>query len=498
MLTFRGLRFIVALAFPALAAACGGADATLAPADTSGVDVPEAPDAALGPSAPDASSGDGPDVGDRASPSVGSEPFSVSLAVGQRDVNGNFIGGTELVNLADYGGRLYAGNGYWEDVPGTDPPSGPQVLVLDAPKAAWRQDHVFSDTDASGQLVYGRLTALNALTFTTDARGAALHSPVTMLVVGLERRVAGANGAVFARADDGSWTQLAVNLPAGLSVRALTVHRDAATGADELFIGAGKGEDNTSAGAIFTAAYDPAAPGRLRVAASPEFTGFVNRVMTFADANGTLLFAAKPGLYARTEGPTPTWSQVASTPTRPDPNSVRDSRNSGVRGLTVLGGSAPAVLGGLEGTSGPILRFDANAGFSPTVDVNVGDVLLRSWGMGQRQYVISAYNDMPAIADPTTGTSVNVIGLQAYNPSRPSSAWYLVRSAQGDYALHEVSALTNLSPYGLVAIRATHVSPFAEDRGQAVYMGGCDADYRPSHNTAWLYRVGSKTVLAAP
>ncbi len=436
--------------------------------------------------------------GELQSASVGrraNEPFTVSLQVGQHDLNGHFIGGTELINLADYGGKLYAGNGYWMDAPGGAPASGPQILVLDSPRGRWTEEHAFSDVDAEGKLVFGRLTALKTLTFATDGRGTPLTPPVTMLVVGLERRQAGSSGAIFARSERGRWTQIDGAIPAPFSVRALAVHRDDITGIDSLFVGAGAGESGQNKGAIYRGVFDPTAKGRIRVDATPEVTHFENRVMAFAEAAGRLLFSAKPGLYARTDGPNPSWTLAASVPTPVDPNAVRDGRNSGLRGLTVIGGNSPVVLGGLEGVGGPILRFDPSAAFAPSTEARIGDLLLPAWGLGPRQYIISAYNDMPRAMDPVSMRGINLIGLQAHNPSKPTSAWYLVRRETGDYTLHEVPALTPQSPYGLVAVRTIHVSPFPEDRGEVLYMGGCDADFRPSHNTAWLYRVGLRTAL---
>src|SRR6266446_5692113 len=46
--------------------------------------------------------------------------FAVSFTAGARDDAGRFMGGTEMRVLAAHGGRLYAGNGYWEDQPGPD------------------------------------------------------------------------------------------------------------------------------------------------------------------------------------------------------------------------------------------------------------------------------------------------------------------------------------------------------------------------------------------
>jgi hypothetical protein len=44
--------------------------------------------------------------------------FEVSFQPGSRDGAGRFMGGTEMRVLAAHGGKLFAGNGYWEDTPG--------------------------------------------------------------------------------------------------------------------------------------------------------------------------------------------------------------------------------------------------------------------------------------------------------------------------------------------------------------------------------------------
>jgi hypothetical protein len=44
--------------------------------------------------------------------------FEVSFQPGSRDGVGRFMGGTEMRVLAAHGGKLFAGNGYWEDTPG--------------------------------------------------------------------------------------------------------------------------------------------------------------------------------------------------------------------------------------------------------------------------------------------------------------------------------------------------------------------------------------------
>ena len=71
--------------------------------------------------------------------------FAVSFQAGLRDEVGRFMGGTEMRVLAGHAGKLYAGNGYWEDTQGPKGRQGSQILVLDGPGARWRVDHDFDD-----------------------------------------------------------------------------------------------------------------------------------------------------------------------------------------------------------------------------------------------------------------------------------------------------------------------------------------------------------------
>jgi hypothetical protein len=59
------------------------------------------------------------------------EAFTVSFTPGSRDEAGRFMGGTEMRVLATHAGKLYAGNGYWEDRPGPEGLQGAEILVLD-------------------------------------------------------------------------------------------------------------------------------------------------------------------------------------------------------------------------------------------------------------------------------------------------------------------------------------------------------------------------------
>jgi hypothetical protein len=56
--------------------------------------------------------------------------FQVSFTPGSRNNAGRFMGGTEMRVLTTHGGKLYAGNGYWEDQSGPERLQDAEILVL--------------------------------------------------------------------------------------------------------------------------------------------------------------------------------------------------------------------------------------------------------------------------------------------------------------------------------------------------------------------------------
>ena len=99
----------------------------------------------------------------------------VSYSAGGRDAAGVFMGGTELRALVSYRGKLYAGNGYWEDRPGEEGRQGAEILVLDALDARWRVEHVFGEWISRERRRDLAISALGGATFETDGAGAALR-----------------------------------------------------------------------------------------------------------------------------------------------------------------------------------------------------------------------------------------------------------------------------------------------------------------------------------
>src|SRR5580693_4509088 len=96
------------------------------------------------------------------------EDFQLSYMAGGRDAAGHFMGGTEMRLLVAHGGRLFAGNGYWEDRPGPEGMQGAQILVLDAPGANWRVDHQFDERNGNGRPRDLAVGALSDIRFATD------------------------------------------------------------------------------------------------------------------------------------------------------------------------------------------------------------------------------------------------------------------------------------------------------------------------------------------
>ena len=431
------------------------------------------------------------------------DDFQISYAAGGRDEVGRFMGGTELRLLVPHGGRLYAGNGYWEDRPGPEGVQGAQILVLDGPGGRWRVDHAFDERMANGRPRDLAVGALAEAKFATEGNGAALPRPVSLLIASNWDLTGAAR--IFTRDDaTGAWaaTTLAQDRPAPdflPQIRSFGSHRDRSTGADLVFAGHGPR-------GIFSGSYDAAAPGHIRWSGAPEFdattvpNGFSGlagrlRVSSFAEANGRLYAAVGQQIYERIDGTSPQW-RLVYTNRRPGHS------ETGLRGLTAVPGAAGDVLlAAVEGNAGRVVRVDPRDG-SEATELDLTDFLARAWGM-RVAYTITAYNDMTKI-----GNAV-LLGTQAFIPRNTpiaaghsvfdvgygqieSGAWYAVRWPNGRYELHRVTA-DFAQP--AVATRTMVASPFANDA--AIYFGGYDACKAPAHNTAWVAHASVAAALGA-
>src|SRR6266702_6411009 len=133
------------------------------------------------------------------------DDFQVSYAAGSPDEAGRFAGGTEMRLLVAHAGRLYAGNGYWEDRPGPEGRQDAQILVLDRADGRWRVDQGFEERLANGRVRDLAVGALTEAVFATDRIGELLPRPVQLLLASTWNLTGTAR--IFTRNDaSGAWT----------------------------------------------------------------------------------------------------------------------------------------------------------------------------------------------------------------------------------------------------------------------------------------------------
>jgi hypothetical protein len=442
--------------------------------------------------------------------------FRLAFAAGSVDTSGRFMGGTEIRVLAAHGGKLYAGNGYWEDRPGPEGLQGAQILVLDGAGVCWRVDHAFDERMPSGRPRDLAISALAEVSFATDQTGARLPKPVSLLIASTWD-LTGAT-RIFSHDDaTGVWatTTLALDrtepdfLP---QIRSFAVHRDRRTGIDLVFAG----QDPRG---IFSGGYDATLPVRIRWGTAPEldishistsaFPGLAGRlrVSSFAECNNRLYAAVGQQIYERIDGPEPQWRLVY---TNPHPG----HSETGLRGLTAIPspsgtGTGEVLLAAVEGNAARLVRVDPREG-SETTDLDLTDFLNNAW-QTRVGYVIAVYNDMTKVRDPQRGDLI-FMGLEAFIPPRspvPSGhrvvdvghgrldagAWYLVRYPGGRYDLRQITAGPSTGR-ALVATRTIRGTPFSND-GSTLYFGGYDANKAPAHNTAWIFCASLAAVFGA-
>jgi arylformamidase len=428
--------------------------------------------------------------------------FTKDYFPGTKDAAGPALVGTEMMNFASHGGRLYAGLGNRNLSDHAQVREGAQIIVKDAAEAPWQVEHQFPHTSP-------RVNALLSATFTTDAAGHELHPPVSMLIAAPSDEDSHETGKVawataWTRDDaSGAWTKTRVYSATARkpACRSLTVYRDAVTGVCHLFAGA-------SHGAIYRAVCDPAAPGRLRWEKQPELDG-TGRVMAFAECEGALYAACglrktgegvNGGLYRRSDGPRPGWARVYQWP-MPDRRGGSDEALL-MRGLTAVPASDGRgdMLLGTRAWPGVIERIDPRDNHRVTVELNLKDYFAKAWHLpSYTGPSLSAYNRITPWTVPGAGERVHLIGVAVAHPTEGhtpphNGSWYLVRNADGRYCHGYINDSAHPLPAGqnLRGTRAIEVSPFAADTGRVLYFGGADIGKQISLDTAWIYNATLK------
>jgi hypothetical protein len=449
------------------------------------------------------------------------EGWSTSFVAGCFDRNGKFAGGSQVMHLVPHKGALFAANGYWMDgrnvwYGGKDPNAGwAQVLRLSGANEPWTVDLELGPKHLRTEL-------LKSVTFTLDGNGRPLAAPVTLLLASTYDGD-GSRGVTFFVRDDerGSWIPNKI-INSGVSgqrgedksVRAAAVYRDRITGLERLFLSVG-------IHGIYSGRYDPTLPGSIAWAPAPEpGTTTATRILSIVEANDSLFFSDGTRILRRIDGPSPRYVQVADlsgeVPSRTD-RGVFESIG-GIRGLSAIDGSVAGKQSlifmwhpGPQTSKGCVLRLDPqpDGSYSLVREACLAELISKYLDDAPVYRVAGAYNKFMPLRDPRSNETVYALGLEtllavtsgdrrfgplmAHNMRYPkgggfyAGAMYALRDARGRWRVGEANGKYQPGQPELVSVYDIALSPFSEPGRQTVYLGGYDANFFPSSDTAWVY-----------
>lgn len=419
--------------------------------------------------------------------------------------SGQALGGTEFRNLVAHKGQLFGGLEAFNDNP---PPGQPvqtaRIVMKPSASAPWRIDRSFDEPLPAGvsppagrpRIRHEGVTALASISFNNDGNGRPLATPQTILFAGLRDFLKGIS--FYVRNDsNGSWSeQLVETLPTTQStVRAFGSHRDKVTGADLIFVGANPG--GIYSGSLSSAgALNMRAPAELSV--TPTTRGEAVRPTAFAECGGDIFSTIAPYVYRRIDGPSPRWEIIFDYSAQFTP-ATADSGSSGLRGLTCVDmpGGGLSLITGFEGP-GQVLRFDRNSSgafvLATASEYNANTALSAVSGTSVT-YSVLANNLFTPLTNPDTGQTAHLMTVQT-RPNLSDDAFYAIRSGDGSYRLSRITS--SALGFPLRSTRTAVVSPFPEENGSVVYLGGFDVVDTPNRNSAYVVRAGLRTVLGLP
>ena len=248
-------------------------------------------------------------------------------------VGGKFLGGSEVLQMVQHKGALYATVGYWEDgnniwYGGTNNNAWGQILKLGSATATWQQDHALSASHLRPEII-------KSVVFTKDALGNTMPNPDTVLIAAAYSTnfiTSTVYVNVFVRNDaTGLWDKKLIHqggFPAGenYSVRDMEIFLDPITGKERIYISIGtKG--------IFTGAYKASVTGKIVWNATPEIATIGIRPLGIVTANDSLYFSSGNKLFQRKNGSNPTYAVAHDFS---DLAATINSAVGGIRGLTAI------------------------------------------------------------------------------------------------------------------------------------------------------------------
>ncbi len=430
---------------------------------------------------------------------LNAQVWSKSFSAGGYDINNNFLGGSEVLQLVNHKNQLFASVGYWEDqnniwYGGSNMNIGwGQINRLDQPAGAWNQDLSIGAS-------YLRPEILKQLIFTKDQFGNPLPSADTVLIcAGFSPNYLTNTTTVksFVRNDiNGTWSESQItqgNLVTveNFSTRAIQVYTDQQTGLEYVFASVG------TLG-IFKGKYNPAAQGKIDWINVAEFGPLDVRSLGITITNGSLHFSAGDKLYRRIDG---TNANYVVAHDFSDLNSAINSAVGGIRGLTTLensnGNQELLLMWCPNGQSqGIIYRLepDGSAGYNRIYETKLS-VLIENYLPGAAaNYVLGAYNDFYQYINPINSDTSHIIGFEVMISGGGHQTWngyysgglFAKRNTNGQYSIEEINGAISGSAPDLVANRCYVASPFANEN--ALYFGGFDPNGNSATNMAWVYK----------
>ena len=426
---------------------------------------------------------------------AGESSYTLSWSAGTTDANGVRMSGTETMNITSHKGKLFAGTSMWME---SDPSlRGCQVLVKESANSEWKVDHTFGAFRL-------RLTSLVSAEFSTDYRGRPIK-PVRMLLAGTTTRK-GDEVNVYSRDDSsGRWIPMSLGKAPGPSqVRALGSHKDKITGVELVFAGVSGTKNSPASLGLITGSHKKDEKGRLIWNKEPEMMlPARERFMGFTVCNGNLYASSTKNIWKRTDGKSATWTSLFHDP--------KLFCSVGLRGLSTvekLNGQGEELM---FITWSQIRRLDPESG-TVTVDLDMPAFLSKTLNVPIRN-TLAGYNGVFTHRD-TSGGYTWLVGFQhEYVPKwfertqpadlrvqarntgqgpvsyRAYEARYLAGRVKDGKPVYELRTIEDPSRSELVAVRAIEPSPFPEERGRVLYMGGLDCNAVPHHDSAWIYRV---------
>jgi hypothetical protein len=435
---------------------------------------------------------------------INAQVWSKSFTAGNYDLNGKFLGGSEVLQLIGHKEQLFASVGYWEDANNiwyggsNNNIAWGQINRLDSPLANWQEDFFLGAS-------YLRPEILKQIIFTKDQFGNLLSSPDTVLICAAYSpnfTTSSVTVKSFVRNDvNGTWGESQIvqgSFPGGenYSIRDIEMHVDQQTGLEYVFATVGTQ-------GIFKGKYNSTNPGKIDWISTAEFGPLSIRPLGIEVANGSLHFSSGSKLYRRIDGVSPSYVIDHDFS---DLGATINSAVGGIRGLTTIDNpsgidDAFLLMWCPDGQSqGIIYRLepDGVGGFNRIYETKLS-LLIGSFLPGaSANYVLGAYNEFYEYLDPISNDTSHLVGFEANISGGGHPTWngyysgglFAKRDSNGQYSIEEINGTIGVNDTALVANRCYVSSPFSNE--DALYFGGFDPNSNTSINMAWVYRKGDQ------